>query len=351
MYFFVPRSIGFLTDGYAIQQSKQHSIFLGCRSITIDNDHWFYSTVNTTQQNRNTSAALTFDASKFERKTKIQNCNGRHCCNFALFVTKYKEVEQQGIDTFFVLDVSRSMLAEDVKPSRLARATTAIEDVLDVMGSDRAGLITVAGDAALTVPLTLDYGSLRLALDDISPRSVNRGGTMIGDGIRLATDSFTDEVRDHKAIVVLTDGEDMGSFPIEAASAAAELGIRVYTVGIGDATTGARIPTTTYGQPAYIVHKGKEVWSMMNPDELTNVANAGNGTFVPAGTANLDLASIYAKRIASDSGRSFDSVKLEQYIPRFQWFAIPAFLILLGDSWMSLRPSTKRANNLFEMTS
>ena len=265
--------------------------------------------------------------------------------------TKYKEVEQQGIDTFFVLDVSRSMLAEDVKPSRLARATTAIEDVLDVMGSDRAGLITVAGDAALTVPLTLDYGSLRLALDDISPRSVNRGGTMIGDGIRLATDSFTDEVRDHKAIVVLTDGEDMGSFPIEAASAAAELGIRVYTVGIGDATTGARIPTTTYGQPAYIVHKGKEVWSMMNPDELTNVANAGNGTFVPAGTANLDLASIYAKRIASDSGRSFDSVKLEQYIPRFQWFAIPAFLILLGDSWMSLRPSTKRANNLFEMTS
>ncbi|MBC8202874.1 MAG: VWA domain-containing protein [Planctomycetes bacterium] len=265
--------------------------------------------------------------------------------------TKYKEVEQQGIDTFFVLDVSRSMLAEDVKPSRLARSTTAIEDVLDVMGSDRAGLITVAGDAALTIPLTLDYGSLRLALDDISPRSVNRGGTMIGDGIRLATESFTDEVRDHKAIVVLTDGEDMGSFPVEAASAAAELGIRVYTVGIGDSTTGARIPTTTYGQPAYIVHKGKEVWSIMNPDELINVANAGNGAFVPAGTANLDLASIYAKRIASDSGRSFDSVKLEQYIPRFQWFAIPAFLILLGDSWMSLRPNSKKEHNLFEATS
>ena len=122
--------------------------------------------------------------------------------------TRYKEVEQQGIDTFFVLDVSRSMLAQDVRPNRLTRATTAIEDVLDVMGSDRAGLITVAGDAALTVPLTLDYGSLRLALDDISPRSVNRGGTMIGDGIRLATLSFTDDVQDHKAIVVLTDGEE-----------------------------------------------------------------------------------------------------------------------------------------------
>jgi len=229
------------------------------------------------------------------------------------------------------------MLAQDVRPNRLTRAATSIEDVLDVMGSDRAGLITVAGDAALTVPLTLDYGSLRLALDDISPRSVNRGGTMIGDGIRLATLSFTDDVQDHKAIVVLTDGEDMGSFPVEAAAAAAELGILVYTVGIGDANTGSRIPTTTYGQPTYIVHEGKEVWSIMNAAELTNVANAGGGVFIPAGTANLDLASIYAKRIATDSGRSFDSVKLEQYIPRFQWFAIPAFIILLVDSWMSLR--------------
>jgi len=263
--------------------------------------------------------------------------------------TRYKEVEQQGIDTFFVLDVSRSMLAQDVRPSRLARATTAIEDVLDVMGSDRAGLITVAGDAVLSVPLTLDYGSLRLALDVISPRSVNRGGTMIGDGIRLATTSFTDNVQDHKAIIVLTDGEDMGSFPVEAASAAAELGILVYTVGIGDATTGSRIPTTMYGQPSYIIHEGKEVWSIMSPDELTNVANAGGGVFIPAGTANLDLASIYAKRIATDSGRSFDSVKLEQYIPRFQWFAIPAFLILFGDSWMSLR-SRKKIVQQYEVT-
>ena len=80
----------------------------------------------------------------------------------------------------------------------------------------------------------------------------------------------------------------------------------------------------------------------MNSDELTNIANAGGGVFIPAVTANLDLASIYAKRIATDSGRSFDSVKLEQYIPRFQWFAIPAFLILLGDSWMSLRSRSPR---------
>jgi Ca-activated chloride channel family protein len=263
--------------------------------------------------------------------------------------SSYKEVEQQGIDTFFVLDVSRSMLAQDVQPNRLDRATTAIVDVLDVMGSDRAGLVTVAGDAALTVPLTLDYGSLRLALDDVSPRSVKRGGTKIGDGIRLAQKSFTDDVQDHKTIIVLTDGEDMGSFPVEAASDAASSGIMVYTVGIGDDSTGARIPTTLYGQPAYITHNGKEVWSVMDSTELANVANAGGGLFIPAGTSNLDLASIYAQRIATDAGKSFDSVKLEQFIPRFQWFAIPALLILIGESWMSLRSKNNQNKRSYEV--
>lgn len=255
--------------------------------------------------------------------------------------TKYKEVEQTGIDTFFVLDVSRSMLAEDVRPSRLSSAVTAINDVLDVMGSDRAGLITVSGDAALTVPLTLDYSSMKLSLEDVSPRSVNRGGTMIGDGIRLAADSFTDDVPEHKAIIVLTDGEDMGSFPIDAATDASAKGISVYTVGIGDVNTGARIPTTLYGRPSFVQFEGEDVWTRMNPKELKDIASAGNGVFIPAGTANLDLASIYSKRIASDAGKSFDSVKLEQYIPRFQWFAIPSVACLL--CWLFL--STQAKNN------
>lgn len=264
--------------------------------------------------------------------------------------TRYREVQQQGIDVFFVLDVSRSMLAEDVRPNRLSRAKTAIIDVLDVMGSDRAGLVTVAGDATLIVPLTLDYGSLRLTLEDVSPRSINRGGTKIGDGIRLAQRSFTDEVQDHKAIIVLTDGEDMGSFPMEAAADAASIGIDVYTVGIGDSTIGARIPTNSYGQPSFMTYEGKEIWSIMNPDELANVANAGGGLFVPAGKSNLDLASIYVQRIATDAGKNFDSVKLEQFIPRFQWFAIPALLLLLIDSWMSLRPKKKQHSKTYSVT-
>ena len=137
----------------------------------------------------------------------------------------------------------------------------------------------------------------------------------------------------------------------EAAQDAANAGISVYTVGIGDTTTGARIPTTLYGQPSFITFEGEEVWSLMNPEELERVARAGGGAFVPAGTANLDLGSIYAQRIASDAGKSFDSVKLEQFIPRFQWFAIPALLIILGDSWMSLRPKNKRSARTYEVIS
>jgi len=265
--------------------------------------------------------------------------------------SRYREVEQTGIDAFFVLDVSRSMLAKDVRPNRLDRAKSAIIDVLDVMGSDRAGLITVAGDAVITVPLTLDYGSLQLSLDDVSTRSVNRGGTMIGDGIRLAQRSFTDDVPDHKVIIVLTDGEDMGSFPIEAAAEAANVGIDVYTVGIGDPVTGSRIPITRFGQLEFVTYEGEEVWSIMNADELTQIARSGGGAFVPAGTANLDLASIYQNSIATTAGRHFDSVKLEQFIPRFQWFAIPALLLLIGDSWMSLRNRSDMLAKTYEVTS
>ena len=89
----------------------------------------------------------------------------------------------------------------------------------------------------------------------------------------------------------------------------------------------------------------------MNAEELTNVASAGGGAFVPAGTANLDLASIYAQRIASDSGKSFDSVKLEQFIPRFQWFAIPALLLFLGDGWLSLQTPRNSRRRVYEVTS
>lgn len=253
---------------------------------------------------------------------------------------RYKDVQQQGIDVFFVLDTSRSMLAEDVRPNRLDRAKQYIEDVLETVGGDRVGLVTFAGQARVNVPLTLDYGAVRLALDELGAQQGRRGGSMAGDAIRLAMDSFTDEVEDHKAIIVLSDGEDMGSYPIEAANKASDLGIRIYTVGIGDTIDGGRIPIERDGTRSFLVHDGEEVWSKMDATLLAEVAMAGSGAYVPAGTSNLELNEIYDDVIASGAGRNLDMARIEEHVPRYQWFAALALLLVLADSCMTDRRST-----------
>ncbi len=252
---------------------------------------------------------------------------------------RYQEVRQQGIDVFFVLDTSRSMLAEDAKPNRMLRGKQYIEDVLETLGGDRVGLITYGGQAGVAVPLTLDYGSVRLALDEIQAREGRRGGSMTGDAVRLAVDSFTDEVEDFKAIVVLSDGDDMGSYPVEAAATAAERGISVFTVGLGDAAEGGRIPIEQDGQRRYLTWEGQEVWSTLKPDLLQEMALAADGAYIPAGTGNVDMATIYEDVIADGSGREIETARIEQHIPRYQWFAAMALLLLLIDSFMSERRS------------
>ncbi|MAT81820.1 MAG: hypothetical protein CMJ29_09290 [Phycisphaerae bacterium] len=256
---------------------------------------------------------------------------------------RYQELQRRGIDVFFVLDTSRSMLAEDVKPDRLDRAKQYIEDVLETLGGDRVGLVTVAGDPSVTVPLTLDYSAMRLALDETGISSGRRGGSLIGDGIREATDAFADELEDHKAIIVLSDGDDMDSYPIEAAAAAAKRGIRVYTVGIGNAMDGARIPVMSDGQKTWLTYQGEQVWSKLQPELLQDIATAGNGLYIPAGTSNADLADIYDETIAPGVGRDLGIAQVERHIPRYRWFILPAIILLLTDSFMGQRRKRRMA--------
>lgn len=255
--------------------------------------------------------------------------------------TRYREVEQHGIDVFFALDVSRSMLARDVRPDRLDRAKQYIQDAVEVMGSDRVGLITFAGDPVLTVPLTFDYGAMQLALREMEPRTLVRGGSMIGDAIRLAIESYTDEIDDHKVIILLTDGEDMGSYPVEAAGAAASLGIRIFTVGIGDGEEGSRIPVPVGGQELFLTHDGQEVWSVMETETLQQIADASDGLFVPAGVDHIDLGEIYRELIAPAAGRTLDTATLEERIPRFQYPAVLALILLIVDALLTNRRTVR----------
>jgi Ca-activated chloride channel family protein len=185
----------------------------------------------------------------------------------------YRQVQQRGIDLVVILDVSRSMLAEDARPNRLQRAKQYIGDLVDQLGGDRVALVTAAGKAELKCPLTVDHGAFRLALATATPQAAPRGGSLLGDALRKASEVFTDDVPDHKAVIIFTDGEDHGSYPVEAAQRLHEtLSIPVFTVGIGDSDEGARIPVTVDGQRVYLTYDGQEVWSKMNAEVLRQVA-------------------------------------------------------------------------------
>jgi Ca-activated chloride channel homolog len=243
-----------------------------------------------------------------------------------------QEVPQKGIEVMFVLDVSRSMLAEDVTPSRLERAKQQIRDMLDEMSGDRAGLLVFAGETRQEVPLTSHYEDFKQTLDEIGPNSLNRGGSKLGDAIRAASDAFMDKTRDHKAMVIFTDGEDQESKPIDAAQQAyTEKGIRIFTVGLGDIVQGARIPNQDRNdRDQYIEYDGQAVWSKLNGETLSQIATDTEGAYIPAGTKRVNMADVYHGYIASVEQTEFDTAKISAHVPRFQWFAIPAlFLVLL----------------------
>lgn len=249
---------------------------------------------------------------------------------------RLEHVAQRNIDTVFVLDTSQSMLAEDLRPNRLERAKQYIGDVLDTAVGDRFGLVIYGGTPTLKVPLTRDTTAMRMALDEIGPRTGRRGGSMMGDAIRLAEESLSVGDEGYRAIIVLSDGDDMGSYPDEAAASAAKGGIAIWTIGLGDATEGARIPMEVDGQRIYLTWEGEEVWSKMNASRMSEVAAAADGQFIPAGTANLDLADIYDRVIAPASGRRVDSARVERYIPRYRWFVAGALVLLALESLAGL---------------
>jgi Ca-activated chloride channel family protein len=256
---------------------------------------------------------------------------------------RFERVAQRNIDVIFALDTSRSMLAEDLRPTRVARASQYIEDVVDQAVGDRFGLVVYGGTPTLKVPLTRDQHAIKLALDEIVPRTGRRGGSMIGDAIRLSEDALSIGDAGFKTIIILSDGDDMGSYPVEAAAAAAEAGISIWTIGIGDEIDGSRIPIDVEGERIYLTHDGQEVWSVMKPDMLKEIAAAASGQFIPAGTSNLDLADIYNQIIAPVTGKRVESARVERAIPRYRWFIGGALLLLAIESMLGLRGAKNRA--------
>lgn len=253
---------------------------------------------------------------------------------------KPKRIERHGRDVVFLLDVSKSMLAEDLVPNRLERAKLAIRDCVDRLEGDRVGLVAFAGTASVKCPLTLDYGFFRMILDTITTDSITRGGTMIGDAVRRVLDEvFDDQFKKYKDIVLITDGEDHDSFPVQAAEQAGEKGVRIIAIGLGDESEGKRIPVTDErGRRSFLQHDGEEVWSRLDADTLRKMVNASaNGKYLNVSTGTIDLGAVYTRLIASAEKREVESKMVKRYEEKFQIFLTVTFVLLCMELVVSER--------------
>lgn len=244
-----------------------------------------------------------------------------------------EEVTQRGRDVVFLLDVSRSMLAEDLPPTRLERAKLAIHDAVDRLEGDRVALAVFAGATVVKCPLTLDYGFFRMVLDDILQESVARGGTLIGDALRtVLRDVFDGKRGNYRDIVLITDGEDHESFPLEAAAEAGSLGVRLIAVGLGDERVGQRIPVPapeTAAGRRFLRHEGREVWTRLDSDTLRKMADATpGGRYLNVATGTIDLGEVYRRLIGSAEGQEVGTRTLERLDEKFQIFLAVCLLLL-----------------------
>ena len=253
---------------------------------------------------------------------------------------KLKEHETKGAEIMIVLDVSNSMLAEDYSPNRLERAKLAISRIVDKLRDDRIGLILFAGDSFVQLPITTDYVSAKMFLNSISTDSVPVQGTAIGDAINTAMRSFSVQSEKSRAIIIITDGENHEDDPISAAEQAAEMGVRVYTIGVGS-PEGKPIPM----DGELLKDKnGEIVVTRLDEKVLQDVAQAGNGVYVRAGNTEFGLNPII-DNIRKLEDERYSSVVFEEFDEQFMYFLGIALFFFVLEMLIGDRKSRKHLFN------
>jgi Ca-activated chloride channel family protein len=261
------------------------------------------------------------------------------------FGTRLDTRERTGIEAIIALDVSNSMLAEDVKPNRLEKAKMMVSNMVDGMKDDKIGLIVFAGQAFVQLPITSDYVSAKMFLETISPSMMSVQGTDVAEAINLSMRSFTQQEDVSRAIFVITDGEDNEARGVEAAKQAAAQGIRVYVLGIGN-PGGAPIPIPGTGQ--YIIDdEGNTVISKLSEEMCREIATAGGGSYI-----YVDNSSSAQKKLSEQVDRlakaKMESQIYSEYDEQFQGFVLIGILLLLLDVFLLERESKSTwLSNLF----
>lgn len=271
------------------------------------------------------------------------------CLSFALvnpkIGTKLETVKREGVDVVFALDVSTSMLAEDIAPNRLEKSKQLVRQIINTLAGDRIGIIGYAGSAFPQVPITTDFSSARLFLSGMNTNMVSSQGTAMTQAIALAETYYNDIEQNNRVLFLISDGEDHQGDYASIAAQANEKGIKIYTIGIGT-SSGAKIPIKRDGvlQSYKTDQDNQVVITKLNKETLQEIAKAANGVYLD-GTDTKELVAKVQNLLAGMDKKEFDAKQFSDFKDQFQWFLAGALLFLLFDVLL-LERKTKWINNL-----
>lgn len=240
---------------------------------------------------------------------------------------RWKEVKRKGLDIVVALDLSKSMLAEDIKPNRLEGAKREIKSLINIMKGDRIAVVAFSGSAFMQCPLTLDYGTAKLFLDNLDVNSISLGGTNIGEAISVSRQAFEGHEKKHRVLILITDGEDHGERVMQAVEEAKKQGIVIFTIGIGK-QEGAPIPFIDKdGRKAFVKDKdGNIVLSRLDSVLLQKIALLTGGKKGAIGAGSFPLEEIYQEEISKMEKKELTSSRQKRFENRFQW---PLFIAVI----------------------
>ena len=242
--------------------------------------------------------------------------------------TKMETFKRFGVDIVFAVDVSRSMLAEDIVPNRLEKSKQLVNQIINTLNGDRIGIVAYAGKAFPQLPITTDYSSGKMFLQSMNTDMISSQGTAIDEAIQLATNYYDDESKIERILIIISDGEDHNDVSVDMAKIASEKGIIIYTIGVGK-ETGAPIPIKKNGiiQSYKKDNKGEVVITKLNRQVLVDIANQTGGEFID-GTETKFVVNRIGEILKETEKKEFESKKFSEYKDQFQWFLAIGLLLL-----------------------
>jgi Ca-activated chloride channel family protein len=246
--------------------------------------------------------------------------------------TKLETVKREGVDIVFALDVSKSMLAEDIAPNRLEKAKRLVSEIINQLASDRIGIIAYAGQAFPQLPITTDYGAAKMFLQNMNTDMLSSQGTAIDQAIELASTYYDDEEQTNRVLFIISDGEDHSQGNVSnAVEDAANEGIRIFTIGVGK-TKGAPIPLKRNGIVESLKKdsQGEVVITKLNEEVLQEIADEGNGEYINGENTEEAVAFIKEQLNQMDK-KEFEAKQFAEYKDQFQWFLAAGLLFLFLD--------------------